>query len=141
MFKAQTCLLYNHLDDPQSSDYPHTDMAQTHTIIQRLHSWQANNSFILSITSYTLRSMIFPTFKANSIPWPKNKITKYKTRKSYLEKSRNILISLPIDVGVENMGIPKASPKNKKIKKIIIKKHIKKILQILGPLKALNLKI
>ena len=84
--------------------------------------------------------MIFPTFKANSIPWPKNKITKYKTRKSYLEKSRNILISLPIDVGVENMGIPKASPKKKKII-IIIKKHIKKILQILGPLKALNLKI
>ena len=57
--------------------------------------------------------MIFPTFKAKSIPWPKNKITKYKTRKSYLEKSRNILISLPIDVGVENMGIPKASPKKK----------------------------
>ena len=61
--------------------------------------------------------MIFPTFKANSIPWPKNKITKYKTRKSYLEKSRNILISLPIDVGVENMGIPKASPKKNNNKK------------------------
>lgn len=36
--KLKHAPLYNHLDNPQCSDYPHTDIAQTHTIIKGLHS-------------------------------------------------------------------------------------------------------